>query len=304
MQTQIQDTDDIRSLWQKTQQTQKEIQKREEELDLKIFSEIDEIHEKEKELCKQEYDKLSGTAKSLSENEKAAKKEQSKNVPIFFLIAIGGFVILTILRALLDIPSEFIVYVFIAALSIIAASTVTYIRNKKITGRINEINTNEEFKDYKARIDKISSEIKKEISYVENEKYRKEQNEIKTAYQDNDYDGVRRKCVNQLCGNSVYYYFESVIFSNRYQILIDGNVIVASSKEKYNVIKLNPGYHSFELRVSSTANDKTYMFAWQAGGGTPLFLTTRALDASPSCKVREVSFQEFERISKRTILPD
>lgn len=302
MQTQIQDTDDIRSLWQKTQQTQKEIQKREEELDLKIFSEIDEIHEKEKELCKQEYDKLSGTAKSLSENEKAAKKEQSKNAPIFFLIAIGGFVILTILRALLDIPSEFIVYVFIAALSIIAASTVTYIRNKKITDRINEINTNEEFKDYKARIDKISSEIKKEIFYVEIEKYRKEQNEIKTAYQDNDYDGVRRRCVNQLCGNSVYYYFESVNFANRYQILVDGNVIVASSKEKYNVIKLNPGYHSFELRVSD--KDKTYMFAWQAGGGTPLFLTTRLLEASPFCKVRDVSFQEFERISKRTILPD
>jgi len=304
MQNQIKDTDDIRSLWQKAQNTQKEIQKREEELDLKILDELDEIYDRKNKLYEEEYDKLSSAAKSLTENEKNAENKIKKKKQFFLLTTIASFAVLVISRALLDdfIPLNLLVYVIMAICSLIAASVVTCIRNKKITDRINAINTNEEIKAYKASVEKISNDIEKEVHFVGNEKYKEEKNAIEKAYAENDYDGIRKQCIKK-CGNAVYLYFESINFCIRYQVLVDGNIIIATSKEKYNVIKLNPGYHSFEIRVLDS--QKTYQYAWQVGEeNSPLFLTCSLLDATPFCKIKEISFEKFENISGKKLLPN
>ncbi len=310
MKNQIQSNDEIVSLWKTTKTRQKEIEKKEEELDLKIFDELGEIAEKKKELCDKEREKLSSEAKKLLEMKKVNENAKKKSKAIFLLISISFIIVLSLFRFLLDdiIPSSPIAYVIIAACSLIAAIVLTCMRNKKLANSINQINTNEEIKSYMTVIDKISKELAKEEEFIENRKYKDEKEEIQKAYESNDYKGVKQRYMKYYCGNTVYFYFKKIAMMTSYKILVDG-AETFYSKEKYQKLRLNPGYHSISVNViyhSDTLKEhKEYCIDFQVGNADlPMFFVCDKLEVASWCVLKEVSAEKYEEISNVKILPD
>ncbi|MBQ8344884.1 MAG: hypothetical protein IJY42_01295 [Clostridia bacterium] len=303
--------DQIQLLWKKTKAKQEEICQRQEELNQKIKQELEELDRQKWKAVESEANKVSARARRLDENVidlDFSLGLTAKSILLTVCLAItlaAFFVLLRLFLFPFTIVSEIFTYVVIAVLSIVFAILAERIYWMILDKKSDK---DEEVQAWRQKRSEIWAEFDKKRKFTKEEKYLQEQKNIDEMNRENRYSEVKRQMIRVQHGNAIFFSFGRFGYCTAYDIMVDGVSTYYSSTNKFQMVKLNPGYHAIEIRFiyHSTTNGSVSHreCSWQLQAGEedlPKFITFDRVDIQNG-KMCEVSAEEFEKISGKMLI--
>ncbi len=300
---------DIESQWRKAQKDKTVLEAELTAVDKQIENEVKSLKGDQSAKEKNAYDTLPESTKELL---KKQNELYTKHNFLFFLfwailVAVPLFIFRTDIFTLIPLSGNW-QYVAIGAAALIVSGIITSFRVSSINKKINKIRTVDAVRNYRAALDEIRIETTKKIKHVEKEKYAEHIHVLRQAINRIHFDEKRKQMIRHMHGNTIFFYFNKFASYTHYDIKVDGVSVLASNSQKFQTLRLNPGYHAIEIvavyhyRSSDGITHRESSSQFQVGEqDLPMFLVCKKVNGYGS-EIRKVSLEEFEKTSGKKLL--
>ncbi|MBQ8689858.1 MAG: hypothetical protein IJ515_05805 [Clostridia bacterium] len=300
-------SEDLGALWEETKKRQAELVAKSNDLELKIKNECKEVYQRSITNSENQFAAASGRVKEMIKSRNKCRRSLSKSAGAVFLYAfiiICLSVVVNLFILKLEIVSPVLTYLIFAAASFVISGITVKLRNNQLKKKITQINEDEEILEYDRAEAEAGTQIEREIDYIENEKYKAERAEIDRLMKENNYEAVLNAVMKQKYGDTVMFYFKKFSSLSYYEIKMDGVVLFSSKSVKYQQVRLNPGYHTVTLILTTETSETIYTntFTYQyCESDLPVFFVCSEV-CGISGRLKQVDAEAFQKESGVNIL--
>ncbi|MBQ8882894.1 MAG: hypothetical protein IJY70_05870, partial [Clostridia bacterium] len=206
--------------------------------------------------------------------------------------------------------SDWLPYLIVIVAPFILAGIYSAIVRKIWDNKCYQLKRSNEMRDWENLQKQIKQKYEPQMDAIYDAKYRdtisdlNKELEKKTEF----YENARQVYLQYKFKGTVFVYFESMKHGWTQEwcacgVYIDGNQVYYTQNEQLFFVKLNPGYHSVQIKMSAKLSDgiSSYTYSYQLSPeDCPAFLVFNKFDLYGD--IRQVGFEEFEKVTKKPLV--